>query len=157
MNTHTAPRRSDPVMHGDRPRLMVVDDALESRQALTNYFVARGYEVSVATDGIQALAQSLTSAVDVVIMKATLPGLEGYEAAAILRKIAPRVQIILTMETGVEAHPREQQRTERFRCFPTPLNLAEIAGAVEGAWTGTAPDLCPGQAPGLECGAEDVG
>ncbi len=141
MNAHTTPRSFDPVASGTRRRLMVVDDALESRQALTEYFVARGYEVSLATDGIQALAKTLTSAVDVVIMKATLPGLEGYEAAAILRKIAPRVQVILTMETGVEAHPPEQRRTERFRCFPTPLNLPEIAGAVEGAWAGTAPDL----------------
>lgn len=140
MNAHTAPPYSDPVTPGTRRRLMVVDDALESRQVLTDYFVARGYEVSVATDGVQALAKTLTSAVDVVIMKATLPGLEGYEAAAILRKIAPRVQIILTMAAGVETRPPERRRTERFRCFPTPLNLPEIAGAVEGAWAGTAPD-----------------
>ena len=141
MNTHTELWRSDPVTQGDRPRLMVVDDAEDSRRALADYFLARGYEVCVATDGIQALAQSLTSAVDVVIMKATLPGIEGYEAAAILRKITPKVHIILTMGADVEAHPRERQRTERFRCFPSPLNLAEIAGAVEGARAGLAPKL----------------
>jgi CheY-like chemotaxis protein len=136
MHAHTAPRRSDPITQAGRPRLLVVNDAEDSRRALADFFLARGYEVSLAADGVQALSRSLTHGVDVVIMKATLPGLEGFEAAAILRKISPQVHVILTMEADVEGPPRERQRSERFRCFPTPLNLAEIAGAVEAAWAG---------------------
>lgn len=112
---------------------MIVDDAEASRTAIADYFLARGYEVIMASDGIRALAQTLTRGVDVIIMKATLPGLEGYEAAAILRKISPRVQIILTMEADGAGHPRECRRVESFRCFPQPLNLEEIALAIEGA------------------------
>lgn len=135
---------------------MVVDDAEDSRRALVDYFLARGYAVRVAMDGVEALTQSLARAVDVIIMRAMLPGLQGYEAAAILRKITPQVHVILTMGADAEGQPRERQRTERFRCFPIPLNLAEIAGAVEGAWAGQAPDRCPGQAP-AERDVEDVG
>ena len=156
MNAHAAARNTHPVTQGCRPRLMVVDDAEDSRRALVDYFVARGYAVRVAMDGVEALTQSLAHAVDVIIMKAILPGLQGYEAASILRKITPQVHVILTMGADAEGQPRERQRTERFRCFPTPLNLAEIAGAVEGAWAGQAPDRCPGHAPAAH-DAEDMG
>lgn len=148
MDTETAPRRPEPFAPAVPPRLMVVDDSAEAR-AIADYFVARGYEVQVATDGVQALAQTIMHGVDVIIMNASLPGLEGYEAAAILRKIHPDIQILLTMAAEVETRPREQQRTERFRCFPKPLDLAELAGVIEGAATGRAPDP--------ERSAEDAG
>ena len=141
MDANTAFRRSNLVTNRENPRLMVVDDAADSRTAIAEYFLARGYEVSLAADGIQALTQTITRGVDVIIMSATLPGLEGYEAAAILRRISPRVQIILTAGADVERRPRESQRTERFRCFPKPLNLAEIAGAIEASGAGCAPGM----------------
>ncbi len=131
MDTETASRRSNLVANGENPLLMVADDAADSRAAIADYFLARGYEVILATDGVQALAQTIRRGVDVIIMSATLPGLEGYEAAAILRKINPRIQIILTAGADIEGRPRESQRTERFRCFPKPLNLEEIAGAIQ--------------------------
>ena len=140
MDTETASRRSNLITNGEHPRLMVVDDAADSRTAIADYFLERGYEVSLATDGVQALAQSIRRGVDVIIMKATLPRLEGYEAAAILRKINPGIQIILTAGDDIEGRPRESQRTERFRCFPNPLNLEEIAGAIEGKASVSGPD-----------------
>lgn len=140
MDTETASRRSNLVANGENPLLMVADDAADSRAAIADYFLARGYEVILATDGVQALAQTIRRGVDVIIMSATLPGLEGYEAAAILRKINPRIQIILTAGADIEGRPRESQRTERFRCFPKPLNLEEIAGAIEGRAAGSGPE-----------------
>jgi two-component system capsular synthesis sensor histidine kinase RcsC len=131
VDTDTASRRSNLVANGENPRLMVADDVADSRAAIADYFLARGYEVILATDGVQALAQTIRRGVDVIIMSANLPGLEGYEAAAILRKINPRIQIILTAGADIEERPRESQRTERFRCFPKPLNLEEIAGAIQ--------------------------
>jgi DNA-binding NtrC family response regulator len=117
-------------------RLMVVDEAEDSRAAIARYFAARGWEVAVAARAVDALAQGLAHAVDVVIMNATLPGLEGYEAAAILRKISPGVSVILTVGPDADAHPRESQRRETFRCFPKPLDLDAIARAVEDARAG---------------------
>ena len=131
MDTDPAFRPSNQVAKGENPRLMVADEAADSRAAIADYFLARGYEVILAMDGVQALSQTIRREVDVIIMSATLPELEGYEAAAILRKINPRIQIILTAGADIEARPRESQRTERFRCFPKPLDLKEIAGAIE--------------------------
>ncbi|HWT77698.1 MAG TPA: response regulator, partial [Candidatus Methylomirabilis sp.] len=103
----TAYRPSRLIAKGENPRLMVADDAPDSRAAIADYFLARGYDVILAVDGVQALSQTIRREVDIIIMSATLPGLEGYEAAAILRKINPRIQIILTAGADIDGRPRE--------------------------------------------------
>ena len=117
------------------PRLLVVDETEESRRRAADFFRAHGYEVTVAGNAVEALARSLAGGVDIVIMSVTLPGLEGYEAAAILKRLSPGVQVILTAEADAPACPGESQRTERFRCFPKPLNFEALARAIEEART----------------------
>lgn len=131
MNADTVSQLADVVQPGGRRCLMVVDGSEESRAAIADYFQARGWEVLVACTGVEAIARTITRRVDVVLMNATLPGLEGYEAAAILRKLDPRVRVILLVEAAFEARPRESQRMERFRFFPKPLNLQVVAHAIE--------------------------
>lgn len=150
MNASHAGGLSDLGGRRERRRLLVVDDVEESRTATAGYFLSQGYEVSVATSGVEALARCLArGGVDVVIMNVTLPGLEGYEAAAILRKINPQVQVLLTMEADAEARPHENRRAERFRCFPKPLDLGEIARAIE--------QPAPSSASDAERNTEDAG
>jgi len=107
-------------------RLMVVDAAEESRTRLAAHFRSLGYEVSMAADGVEALAQGLASGADVVIMSLALPGLDGYEVAAILGRVLPRVQIILTLEPGGEGAPHESEWSGCFRCFPAPLDVEAV-------------------------------
>ena len=121
-------------------RLLVVDDAEDSRQALARHFAALGWDVCVAAGGVEALTQTLGQHLDAIVMNASLPGLEGYEAAAILRRIRPGIPIILTVEPHAEARPRSAERCERFRCFPKPLDLDALARAVEEASGGRSPE-----------------
>jgi two-component system, OmpR family, response regulator len=136
MISNAAPRTPDDIDPGKSQCLMVVDHAEESRAALAAYFSARGFSIVTAADGIQALSLAVSCHVDVVIMSATLPLLEGYEAAAILRRIDPRVQIILTMEPDVDVTPGESRHVESFRCFPKPFEPGDIARAIDEASTG---------------------
>ncbi len=135
------PGLEDPVPR----RLLVVDSAEESRRTLADYFTARGYEVLVAADGLDALVQAIRRSVGTVIMSASLPGLEGYEAAGILRKLIPGVRIILTVEPDAQRHRRASRRRERFRCFAKPLELGALAAELESG----------GKVPALETDEED--
>lgn len=126
-----APWPTPTATHGAPPRLMVVDDVAESRAALAEFFAARGWQVVVAVDGVDALTQTIAHGVDAVVMNALLPGLEGYETAAILRRLHPQIQIVLMLEPRDTAPRGERQRVERFRCFPKPLDLDAIARAIE--------------------------
>jgi CheY-like chemotaxis protein len=117
---------------------MVVDAADAPRAALSEYFASRGWEVILVADGVEAVTRSLAQPVDVVIMDVLLPGLDGVEAAAILRTLDPRIRIILTCDATAAPEPRERQRTESFRCFPKPLDIDALARAVDEASRGPA-------------------
>jgi CheY-like chemotaxis protein len=109
---------------------MVVDAADVPRAAVSEYFGTRGWEVIPVSDGVEAVTRSLAYPVDVVVMSVNLPGLPGYEAAAILRALAPSIRIILT-SNDVEPPPRRRRRSQSFRCFPKPLDLEALARAVD--------------------------
>ncbi len=137
MIPNAAPRNPDESGQGKGQCLMVVDHAESSRDALAEYFSARGFTIVTAADGIQALSMAVALHVDVVVMSAMLPLLEGYEAAAILRRIDPRLQIILTVEPDLPASPGESRHVESFRCFSKPFEPDDIARAIDEASTGT--------------------
>lgn len=108
-------------------RLMVVDPAEESRTRLAAHFRTLGYEVSTAADGVEALTRGLAPGADVVIMSLALPGLDGYEVAAILSRVHPRVRIFLTVEGGADRAPHESEWSGCFRCFPKPLDVEAVS------------------------------
>ncbi|MCA9669280.1 MAG: response regulator [Myxococcales bacterium] len=59
-------------------RLLVVDDDPVAQALVRAMLAADGYELSFATDGEQALEHLATSAFDVVICDAMMPGIDGF-------------------------------------------------------------------------------
>lgn len=119
---------SEPAGRGRR--LMVVDAVEESRARLEAYFRGCGWQVVSAADGVSALALGLGRMVDAAVVSASLPGLEGYEAAVLLRRLSPGIRVVLTLDARTEG-PGERQHRERFRCFSLPVDLDSLARALD--------------------------
>ena len=77
-------------------RILIVDDhevvRLGIRTALTWDYPQAVFDE--ARDGLDALDKVLELFPDVVILDVTMPGMNGFEAAAQMRLIAPSVKII---------------------------------------------------------------
>lgn len=77
---------------GSRPgditnyRVLVVEDAPDTRDLLRLLFEAEGYEVLTAEDGLSAVQMALRELPDAIVMDMSLPGLDGYNAAKLLRR-----------------------------------------------------------------------
>ena len=72
------------------PLILVVDDESKIRRLLTKELVANGFDVVCAGDGEQALevfAQSDPTP-DLVLMDVMMPGMDGFECAERLSKLA---------------------------------------------------------------------
>lgn len=69
----------------DHPLILVVDDEVQIRRALTSLLVARQYGVCVAVDGQQALELAAEQAPDLVILDLMLPDTSGLEVCRELR------------------------------------------------------------------------
>jgi len=76
-------------------QVLVVDDEPEIRMVLAMCLQAEGYEVEEAEDGWQALRKFAEHDWSFVITDWTMPGMNGDELAASIRRINPHVPIIL--------------------------------------------------------------
>ncbi|HTS14334.1 MAG TPA: response regulator, partial [Candidatus Sulfotelmatobacter sp.] len=66
-------------------RILVVDDDPNVQRLLTYTLKQEGYEVSVATDGAEALKRWSAEHPDLMLLDVMLPKLDGYQVAAKIR------------------------------------------------------------------------
>jgi two-component system response regulator MprA len=78
-----------------KPRVLVVDDDKAVRESLRRSLEFNGYDVSLATDGAEALAGIAASLPDVVIMDVMMPRLDGIEATRALRTAGNDLPILV--------------------------------------------------------------
>jgi two-component system response regulator MprA len=78
-----------------RPRVLVVDDDKAVRESLRRSLEFNGYDVSLASDGAEALAGIANSDPDVVVMDVMMPRLDGLEATKALRKAGNDLPILV--------------------------------------------------------------
>jgi two-component system response regulator MprA len=78
-----------------QPRVLVVDDDKAVRESLRRSLEFNGYAVSLAADGVEALAGIGGIAPDVVVMDVMMPRLDGIETTKSLRKAGNDVPILV--------------------------------------------------------------
>lgn len=62
------------------PRILLVEDNELNRDMLSRRLERKGYLVSIATDGLQAVARSSVDLPDLILMDLSLPEIDGWEA-----------------------------------------------------------------------------
>lgn len=86
-------------------RILIVEDHAPSRELLTEYLNALGYEISTAEDGQRAIALACAEWFDLVILDVRIPLYDGIEVLRILRKrhvLRPLRAIAITGDTADE-------------------------------------------------------
>ncbi len=69
-----------------RSRILIVDDEKPIATLLAQTFVAEGYEVANAHDGIDCMNKMASFQPDVVIMDIMMPRLDGVDATRLIRR-----------------------------------------------------------------------
>lgn len=79
-----------------KERILVVDDEERIRSLVGQYLRAEGYEVAEAASGEETLAKVQSHPPDLVVLDVRLPGVDGFEVLAELRKRSEVYVIMLT-------------------------------------------------------------
>lgn len=76
--------------------ILVIDDDPEMRTLIKKHLVAGGYEVTTATQGLDALVQLEKLKPDLILCDVSMPELDGFEFVAAIKKLdeTRRVPII---------------------------------------------------------------
>ncbi len=97
------PDGGDPRAEGDGPhgpRVLIVDDNVESAKCLATLLRMVGYDAQTAFDGRSALEAALIDRPEIVLLDIGLPGMDGYELASALRRDRRLEDALLIAITG---------------------------------------------------------
>jgi len=94
-----------------KTRLLLVDDEKEFIGMLSQRLEARGFEVTTALSGEQALERVGEQDVDVVILDVAMPGKDGMSTLKEIKALKPLISVIMltghaTVETAIEGMKR---------------------------------------------------
>jgi DNA-binding response OmpR family regulator len=75
-------------------RLLVVDDDADIRSMLQSVLSPAGYDVCIAKDGFDALAQMRGALPDLIITDLKMPNMSGFEFLSVVRRRFPQIPTI---------------------------------------------------------------
>ena len=81
-------------------RILVVDDNEEVRELCADYLSSRGYDVTQAADGEEALAAVFSERPGLIIMDLDMPVMDGWTAIRILKRDARTEDVPIIVVTG---------------------------------------------------------
>ncbi|WP_409492215.1 response regulator [Amycolatopsis sp. cmx-11-12] len=119
-------------------RVLVVDDQRLIRDGIASLLgIQPGIEVvGVAADGKEAVARVLALEPDVVLMDVRMPGMDGVEAAAILRHKAPGCRIVMLTTFDDDEYVVQALRAGAAGYLLKDLPADELADAIRLAHAG---------------------
>lgn len=109
-------------------RVLLVEDNTINAEMLSRRLVKRGYTVTLAEDGLQAIARAQSELPDLILMDVSLPELDGLEATRRLKQDPATASIPIIVLT---AHAMVSDREKSFEAgcqeFETkPVDLARL-------------------------------
>jgi adenylate cyclase len=84
-------------------RILVVDDQRANVEMMAGVLKARGYAVSTAYDGLEALAQVRAAHPDLVVSDILMPNLDGYDLCRRLRAAPETALLPIVLVTSLDA------------------------------------------------------
>lgn len=82
--------------------ILIVDDDISMRMLMRASLEQAGYETAEAENGKMGLEQFVNLRPDAVLLDVMMPGLDGYETCAALRKLPGGEHVPVLMATGLE-------------------------------------------------------
>ena len=124
------------------PRVLLVDDDAAIRTLCSLNLRALGIDVIEAEDGAQGLELARRERPDLVLLDVSMPGLDGFEVGALVRRHRKTRHIPLMFLSGEAENDARARELGAIACLAKPFDpvalstliASTLRPAVEGAW-----------------------
>ena len=115
------------------PRLLLVEDNEDNRDMLSRRLIRKGYEVLLAVDGGDGVAQALLHQPDLILMDMSLPVLDGWEATRQIKAAAEtRAVPVIALTAHAMSGDREKAIAAGCDDYDTkPVELPRLLEKIE--------------------------
>lgn len=115
--------------------LMIVDDEAEIREALSRHFDFLGYDIVLASNGVEAYDALDEYQIDVVVSDILMPEMNGVDLLRKIHKEYPMIHVIMITGYVTQENVLACMRHGADRCVFKPWEtLSELETAVERAF-----------------------
>lgn len=111
--------------------VLVVEDDPAIRRLVTMVLQRQGYQVDVASDGLEAVLKLGVCDYDVIVLDLMMPNLDGFTFLNTFAREDPeRLRKVIVTSAASPAVIRERMDREPFMLLPKPFDIGELLATV---------------------------
>lgn len=122
-------------------RVLMVDDEAQFRATTSRILNKKGFMTTIAASGEEAIGILTEKPQDVVILDIKMPGMDGHEALAEIKKVRPETQVIMLTGHGAEASAKVSREKGAFDYLSKPCDIDLLALKIKEAFKASHKDL----------------
>jgi DNA-binding response OmpR family regulator len=111
-------------------KILVVEDDRNFGRVLTNALKENGYEVDLATDGVEGVLKCVDGKYDFILLDIRMPKLDGINALRIIKRIDPEVAAMTYSGNAGSGEMAESVRAGAIRCLTKPFEISQLAADI---------------------------
>lgn len=114
-------------------RLLLVDDEVGYLEVLSKRLSRRGFEVTAARSGAEAIRALRDRDFDLAVVDLKMEDIDGIELLKILRQMLPGLKVIMLTGHGSERAARDGLSQGAFDYLMKPVDLALLVARIHAA------------------------
>ena len=119
----------------EKIKVLMVDDEEQFRSTTSKILTRRGYATTMAGSGEEAIGILQKEPQDVVILDVKMPGMDGHQTLAEIKKIDPEVPVIMLTGHGALDSAKESLKHGAFDYLNKPCEIDLLAAKIRDAHT----------------------
>ena len=117
----------------NRPRILVIDDEEIVRISCQKCLTPEGYEVDVASNGIEGMQKVQTTKYDLVLTDLKMPEMDGMEVIMKAKESQPGTRVIMMTGYSTVEHAVKAMRLGAYNFIEKPFTPDTLITAVKEA------------------------
>ena len=115
-------------------KILLVDDEIAFTTSMAKLLRVRGYQVTTASSGKQAIHLMEGENFDVVVLDLKMPGMDGIATLNEIKKLKLHTETLILTGHGSIDSALEAIKLGAYDYLTKPCEIDELVAKIEGAW-----------------------